>query len=983
MLTKFLNRVLPSMGHWFVVHISQDGRTNAVPVDAGDTATVQSLIHRGNNSKQNTYYGVCSFVGSETVPLKRNRACATAGAFRTLRIDIDCGDGKDYQTFDDAVDAVDEFVETAGLPSPLLVSSGRGLHVYFPFGGRDIPFAEWHQLASRLRAAALQHGLKFDDNITEAERLLRLPTSINQRSGQECTIFDEGEDSSPEFLAQVLSRFDAPDTTIMALAGKPPAALAGDELESGLLQAYSARLAIETCPAFAAIKDTGGAGVTEPLWKGMLDTIVGGNDPDEDKWLLAQEISQGHATYSEEGLKRKLLQSYTQRYSPPTCARVNRPECSTCPFSSRVKSPATLGVPGLVVANVPEQALVAPPPAPTAATPQSGQAAQQTASNHEVVFDGVDVRFGSNGQFVVSSGKMMVSTKEGEGYVWKPIATDFRFHRAHFQASRTAADYSLVAYFHVIDDRTGGVRNTIRVEIATEHMVGKDTFNKAIWGQRLTVQQRDIEKFKEMLMGFVNFLQGRGIERTKFDAIGWDGDAQFVFGDAVLTQSGQLVHHEHPVGPTMNVDGANLPVFQPSGDEALQIDALNQMLISVPAHLVLALSIATPLVRYTAFNGAMVSMYSKESGVGKTALLKAITSIWGAPTHAIIPASSTPAAIQHLIGQARSVPVAIDEVSAFSDHAIQELLYGVSQGQGKRRMGKGGESIQAQQAEWQTLLFVTTNIAVAERARNVMPDSSATLARLLEIRMPPLPKDVTLGSPDVVLQRNYGFVGRKVAGYMMQFSAEQWRENIAKRVVTWGAKLGTNAVHGDDRFRVALCALAELGAVFGQALGIQLDVAKVEQGVKDVCDSMRRDAEALLVTEEKILNRYIFDNGPRIARLRLVNGVLQQPDDNDIRDGTFGEIVLTPNGKGQLVAHSCHLPVHKLLAYAKEQKFNVTAFRDWLHNSPYSRHVGRVTLMAGTKSAVPVDAVRINTSILGAASLSSLGSAVDDEAAAG
>lgn len=973
MIIPFLKRVLPSTGHWFVVHISQDGRTNATPVKAGDIGTVITLIHRGNNSKQNTYYGVCSFVSPDGTPLKRNRACAMAGSFRTLRVDIDCGDTKDYQTFDDAVEAVDTFIHAAALPIPMFVSSGRGLHIYFPFD-EDIGYEQWYELASRLRVAAITHGLRFDDNITEAERLLRLPTSINQRSGLECTVYDEGEDVTLSMLTDALSKYEVvPANTGMVLAGTPPRAMGGDELESGLLQAYSARLAIETCPAFAAIKATGGAGVQEPLWKGMLDTIVGGSDPDDDKLLLAKEISQGHVSYSETALLQKLKQSYIQRYSPPTCARVNRPECASCPFSSRVKSPATLGVAGLVVASVPATAMVAPPPATVSApTPPS----HSTATSHEVIFDKAQVNFGSHGEFLVDDGEMRVKTKDGEAWVWKPILKGYRLDRAHLQAARDNAN-TLVVSFHILDDRTGGVRGTHRAAIDTTAMVSKESFSKALWGQRLLVVNRDLDKFRELIMGFVNFLQGRGIERTKFDAIGWDSDKQFVFGDGVLVDSGKVVAHEHPIGPTYTLDSEVYPVFAPFGDEAAQIDALNQMLISAPAHLVVSLSIATPLVRYTAFNGAMVSMYSKESGVGKTALLKAVTSIWGSPNHAIIPASSTAAAIQHLIGQSRSVPVAIDEVSGFSDLAIQELLYGVSQGQGKRRMGKGGESIQAQQAEWQTLLFVTTNIAVAERARNVMPDSSATLARLLEIRMPPLPQDVTLGSPDVVLQRNYGFIGQRAALSMMQFNAEQWRVNLAGRVQKWGERLGTNAVHGDDRFRVALCALAEVGAVIGQSLGINLDVEQVAQGVKDVCDAMRRDADALVVTEEKILNRYIYDNGPRIARLRMVNGVMQQPDDADIRDGTFGEIILTPNGKGQLVVHSCHLPLHKLLAYAKEQKFNVTAFRDWLNNSAYSKHVGRVTLMAGTKAAVPVDAVRINTSVLGTAALTDLSGQVD------
>lgn len=977
MLTNFLTRVLPFTGHWFVVHISTDNRTHQTAVDAGDTAAVASFIHRGNNTKQNTYYGVCSFVAPPNEQLKRNRSCAVLGSFRTLRIDIDCGDGKDYQTFDDAVEAVDAFVDTTGLPTPLMVSSGRGLHVYFPFG-RDLYHADWSNLSARLRAAAIKHGLKFDDNITEPERLLRLPTSINQRSGQECMVYDEGEDSTPEVLLSILSAYDAPPANNLLL-GTPPAGMGGDELEANLLQPFSARLAIETCPAYAAIKATGGAGVQEPVWKGMLDVIVAGNDADEDKWALAQEISSGHESYTVDGLKQKLAQSYRQRYSPPTCSRVARPECANCPFSSRVKSPATLGVAGMIVPQLPASAVSAPPPvAPTPPTPVA------TSSGHEVVFDNVDIKFGRHGQFVVRNGLIHITVKEKDAYILKPLITEFRFHRAHFSRDRSGANPSLVAYFYLLDDRTGGKRDTIRVTIDNEIMASKDTFYRSLLKQSLTVPMKEIDNFKEFIVSFVTFLQQRGIERTKFKAIGWDGEDRFVFGDGTMTADGSVLPHEEPVGPTFSDDGDVMPVFAPSGDEALQVESLNQMLISPAAHLVVALSIATPLVRYTAFNGAMVSMYSKESGVGKTALLKAITSIWGEPQKSIIPSSSTAAATQHLIGQARSVPVAIDEVSGFSDLAIQELLYGVSQGQGKRRMGAGGETIHAQQAEWQTLLFVTTNVSIAEKARNVMPDSSAMLARLLEIRMPPLPIELTTGSPDIVLHRNYGFLGRKAAAAIMLHSADAWRETIAKGVQKWGPLLGTNAVHGEDRFRVALCALAEIGAVLGQYFGVKLDVDKVAEGVKGVCDSMRGDAEALVVTEEQILLRYIYDNSPRIGRLRVINGVQQTPTDDEVRDATFGELALAPrSGNSGYRIVGCRLPLHRLMAYAKEQKFNVTAFREWLTKGPHCRVIGQKVLMQGTKAALPVEAVQVSPNILSSLTLAGVDDAVDDEAATG
>ncbi len=59
-------------------------------------------------------------------------------SLKALYLDLDCGEGKastgsGYATQLDALEALRDFCEKCGLPRPLIVDSGGGIHAYWPF----------------------------------------------------------------------------------------------------------------------------------------------------------------------------------------------------------------------------------------------------------------------------------------------------------------------------------------------------------------------------------------------------------------------------------------------------------------------------------------------------------------------------------------------------------------------------------------------------------------------------------------------------------------------------------------------------------------------------------------------------------------------------------------------------------------------------------------------------------------------------------
>lgn len=955
MLIPFLKRVLPSTGHWCIVHIG-DKVSNTTFIPAGDYEQVAVQIERGNNTDMNTYYGVCSFVAPESGLLKRNRDCAVRGMFRCLRIDIDIGEGKNYQTFDSSVEAIETLVAKVSLTRPLLVKSGRGLHVYFPFT-TDIPYQQWLILAEGLRNCVKSEGLKFDDNIREAERLLRLPTSINQRNLAEAVVYQAGADSDVSDLMTVLGAYHRQADIPAHLRN----AKVDDELESGMgFQPFSAGLAIDTCPALARMKAQGGKGVDEPTWKVTLDLIASGSETGQEKGALAILMSQGHASYTLDGLRSKLEQVIRQAYSPPSCDKMSQPECATCPFASRVKSPATLGVAGLIAATV------IPDPSPGPA-PGAGPSPNPSGPKliGRVEFKGKGVTYDVEGGFRLIDGCIFKKTKVGDNWENTPVYERFAIESA-VMLSNKQAGYNGMSIDFVT---TRGAQGRFTLDLPTESFSDSKAMNACIMragvvgygGAKRTL-------FGEFLMGFLGLLQSSAAQQTKHTKLGWsDIDDSFVLGDIVIHRNGTTSQPGSPVGPVIQ----GKVVYTAQGSEQVQVDTLNSMLVTDAAHLVIALSLATPLVRHTAFNGAIVSMYSKHSGIGKTALLKAVASVWGQPNSSLTQALTSNVAIQQKLGEAPSLPSVIDEVSTMAEAQVSQLLYEVSQGKGKDRLESSGARLQDQKTEWQTLMFVTTNKTMTDRARAVAGDSDAILARLMEIDMPPLPAGTAVGNPDMVLEENYGWVGRKVVMAIMGYEHQQWKELVAKKVLEWSQRLGLPAVQGPDRFRIAMCALADIGATIGNGLGLRLDSEAIRRCVLQVCNTIKTESTVLTITSEDILRQYMADSSNKMGKLtegQLGWTLTSRPDG----DATHGEqrFKTKANGGGVVLAET-YLSMHKLAAWLRAKKFDETDFRRWCNdNDGLTKMVGLYTFMDNTPLFYRTDALWVSPRVSGIATLS-------------
>ena len=175
-----LNTVLPSEGYYCIAGIKNgviDQSFHATREEADNE--IAALLAQ----KQDVYFALAKF---ET---KANRKKENVKLLRSFWIDLDCGEAKaqinektglpgGYIDQTTAIQELARFCELVGLPLPLLVNSGRGIHAYWPLD-RDVTREEWEPVGKRLRQLCMTHKLYVDGSVFEVARILRVPGTFN------------------------------------------------------------------------------------------------------------------------------------------------------------------------------------------------------------------------------------------------------------------------------------------------------------------------------------------------------------------------------------------------------------------------------------------------------------------------------------------------------------------------------------------------------------------------------------------------------------------------------------------------------------------------------------------------------------------------------------------------------------------------------------------------------------------------------------
>lgn len=857
----FLAAVLPRQGQRFVVGI-RNGR--AAQQAAADDAAVEERASWLDAQGFDVYVAIGGY-GPQGQRLAEN-----ALWHRCLRLDLDVAyDGAKpgkYGSKREALQALADFLDATGLPRPLIVDSGGGWHVYWPFTC-DVSLPTWQDMANRLKNLCLVRGLLADPTVTaDAARILRVPGTTNTKphlNGPKVHVAGSGAGATdPTALSALLPAAQALSGGVPAAMQAPRVARQQSALQMPQGQAYSIREVIAECGVLTDMLATKGNGYDNAQWYYMLNTVQASMHTAEQKRAIALELSRGWEKNGQvfdvndfERVFRRTTNGHP--YSCATMAATGGRAtaiCQQCPYyTDSLPSVGLLGYNGFQSKRR--------PPAGAPAAPQQAAAAFTGAASVAAPPPTAGFQFQPNGSVTVSPmvleyGKFSINSRNQPcaHVVVKSKEKD----TAPTVFERPLIPYRLLSVIRTAQQDTftfdAGADGHKALVLPAMARSSPQAVHAAFSSAQLYVDSTSAKAMEGFMTTFLQRLQTARKSASGQSSSGWTADRSgFVLGPTLYTGTGTESNHAPADSLSQH--------YVPAGDEALWRRSFDTILHSGPERqLLLSLGIAAPLFALTDLDGVLVNLHS-ESGTGKTTTTNALQSIWGNPRRLRIGSNDTDNARNKLLGEYGTMPAVIDEDTQRSGEALLSHVLSITNGKERHRLGISAK-LNADVAEWQLMVFSSSNRSFVDRL--LLNDATDTggLARVFEITLPTPHHESSYTEDKHAIDAaagSYGFLGPRLAQAYASIGAEKLREMVHASILRWTNELGNSS---EDRFRIAVAALAEIGAAFGRGVcGLDIDVEGVRTAARACLGAMQRAVSEQRVTGLDFVRDFVVARG--------------------------------------------------------------------------------------------------------------------------
>lgn len=768
--------------------------------------TASAAIHAAENFDANgrdAYFALGKFASPGS------REAADVSDMKALYLDIDCGPTKDYPDQATGLRALRDFVKFAKLPKPIIVNSGRGLHVYWPLEAA-VPVAAWLPVALRLKGMCRALGLKTDTTATtDAARVLRLPGTHNYKDdpANEVTVLVDGPDTPLAMLDAVISKH-APATP----AGADGGGLFGDAVSRDAERVIEKARAVDStldrllgnfkfsfkkiarrtmqgkgCAQIASMLEDP-ASVSEPLWRAGLSIAARCEEPKAIHW-----ISEGHPDYDPEDTEYKAKRTK----GPYLCGKfddLNPGVCDGCPLFGKIKSPVVIGK----LVDESEGEVVTDP------TPRNDpeELVEPPALGVIPAYPKPYARGKAGGVFI------KITDEEGE-VDYKPVwQNDIYVVR---RLTDPEVGECIVMRHHLPRD---GVR-TFVVPLAV--VTSKEEFRKVLAAQGVAAINKEVDALMAYTQTWVNALQNSTVATTVNRQFGWTGDFEgFLLGDRLITSKGE------EFSATAASTRMLAEALTPKGTLEGWKDAMafyNRPGFELHQFVVCA-GFGSALMRFMPINAALLHLWSKDSGFGKTTVQYAALSVWGDPRRLILNKEDTYNSKMNRADVMHSLPVCMDEVTNMRPADASDMIYQITGGQQRNRMQASGNVERFRGDPWNLLFISSANCSLIDKVSMAKAMPKAEAQRVLEIEVSKLfshseDKEAT-DAFSRQLQENYGLAGAVFIEYVIN-NVDQVELLIStvQRQIDREARLGP-----ENRFWSAAAATSIAAAVICHHLGL-------------------------------------------------------------------------------------------------------------------------------------------------------------------
>lgn len=690
----------------------------------------------------------------------RGRTQDNAKHIKSFFLDLDVEPGNPLK-FDSKVEALTElkaFVRKIGLPRPMLVDSGGGLHAYWPLA-MAVSTEDWHPVAEQFKAICIHERFRADRSLTsDHARVLRALGGYNTKRGAPVTLlgtmvpisFTDFATRVQGYAAQHAVASTAKGATpAPAIAGAPAGVWTGennlgvtnDPLNFDRITFHCAQLQQQVA--------TRGATTGEQLWRAGLG-LAKFSEPQE---KAACAISDGHASFSLPATIQKIENWST---GPTTCAhfhQLNPSLCETCPHWQGITSPAQLG------------RIVVQAPAPVVEIP---------AADGAIVV--VEIPAQPTGYSRRSDGAVVIETEDQEGRQLFHVVCPYDLYPLAIRSQNgldANVDERSIWRVHLPLNR-GQPLQTRDLDVPLGLLADSRALSKLLYSKGIVLSGDQPKMTQQYMSAYLQKLAREAGREKLYERLGWhDEHTTYVMGDRVLYSDGTIKPHEaNDAIRATTKNGLKTAGTLAGWQKAMQF--YNRPGYEGHRFFIYA-SLASPLFHMndTGNKGAMICA-GGASGRGKTTCLKAASSLWGSSDSLVVngnrEGATTNALYSHL-GTMHSYPFILDDITERDDEELRRLCLNISQGEGKRRMLADG-TMSGRIDTWANLTLTSTN---ADTLTNMMAggrDVDPHLMRLVAVEFNTIDTgtEAKIAADHFIraLGKNYGHVGPVFMGYVIK-----------------------------------------------------------------------------------------------------------------------------------------------------------------------------------------------------------------------
>lgn len=877
----FLNLVLPTDGRISVRGVNFNG------VDSeehtwirryNDFDDIEQFLQNVEAAKRESFYSPATF-GWDNNCKKTNIAF-----LKSFFLDLDCGVGEKKQFPSQAagISALKNFCVTTGLPAPMLVSSGNGVHAYWVLD-EQVTTEVWEPYQAGLIELAKAHGVPSDEATRQPTLPMRLPGTLHFKDPENpkpVSVLKTAKTITLEQFADIVpmaivkqGKRGAPDWLTASLAGEngtiPPSKFMKllSKSRNIIPIKEDIKYVIDGKVVFKKETIEKSAGCPHilhaynnretmdyQLWCGILQLAQYSVDRDEAITVMGE----GHP---DDDFDKNSAKAETFDKGAATCAYfrgLNADLCNGCIHNTKINSPYSLGT-FIEKSETPEDCLI------EAQYNERTEDVRSMRAPLEYPFPWIRPKNGGVAVQGILATKISEETKgdeEPEAMVYaRDLWVEGRF--------KDPEEGDCVHIVHV-----SGQDGVQEFTVPQRLIAKKDSCLDILARHGFYAHDR-IHIIQKYLNAWIKKYQDQERAKQAWNQFGFhNADTVFVVGDREYRSDGTVVH-----SPPSNATFRLIPHYTPKG--SLEEWKKTTEVFAAPGNeargFLFFAAFGSIFYHWSDEGTPLINITNTASGVGKTTIQRSIASVWGNPKACLLNTEDTINSIFQRLGVLQHLPALCDEMTNMDGEAISKLSFQVFQNRGKNRLMAHSNMERKNDTTWSLLMIGSSNSSMHQDLKRFKTSVDGELRRILELS---LEKDTTIDILEGarlfnnVMANNYGLAGDIFIRHVIL------TENYAAaraRYTELEIELQERCnFKQEDRLYRAMCAAIILGGEISHQLGLhEIDVNRVKEWAIKTVGNVRDQVTASSAENfVELLGRFINQH---TREMLVVNGKPADP----------------------------------------------------------------------------------------------------------